>query len=55
MRSSEGKAFGELLGQFRTEAGLTQQQLAGLMGKTRGTIVNWENGTHLPKERALVL
>ena len=55
MRSSEGKAFGGLLGQFRTDAGLTQQQLADLMGKTRGTIVNWENGTHLPRERALVL
>jgi tetratricopeptide (TPR) repeat protein/DNA-binding XRE family transcriptional regulator len=55
MRSSEGKAFGELLGQFRTEAKLTQQKLAVLMQKARGTIVNWENGIYLPKERALVL
>lgn len=55
MRSSEGKQFGELLGQFRVEAGLTQQKLAGLMRKSRGTIINWENGTYLPKERALML
>ena len=55
MRSLEGKAFGELLGQFRTEVKLTQQQLADLMHKARGTIINWENGTYLPKERALVL
>src|SRR5260370_37010656 len=55
MRSGEGKAFGELLGQFRTEAKLTQREIADLMGRSRGTILNWENGTYLPKGRALVL
>ncbi len=55
MRSSVGKPFGELLGQFRTEANLTQQQLARLMGKSLGTVGNWERGQNLPKERALVL
>src|SRR5713226_6766401 len=55
MMPSEDKGFGDLLGQFRTEAKLTQQGLADLVHRTRGTISNWENGTHLPKERALVL
>lgn len=55
MRSGTDKTFGELVGLFRTEAKLSQKRLAELMGKSRLTIVNWENGVHLPKERALVL
>lgn len=55
MRSCEGKGFGELLGQFRTDAQLSQQALADLMHKSRGTIGNWERGDHLPRERAIIL
>ncbi len=55
MKSGGRRAFGELLGQFRIEAKLTQKQLADRMGRSRGTILNWENGTYLPKERTLVL
>lgn len=55
MRSSEGNAFGELLGQFRMEAHLSQQALADLMHRSLGTIGNWERGDHLPRDRAVIL
>lgn len=55
MRSSEGKEFGELLGQFRTEAHLSQQALADLMHRSLGTIGNWERGEHLPRDRGVIL
>src|SRR2546430_163423 len=51
----EDKPFGELLGQFRTEARLSQQKLADKLGVSRGTIVNWERGDNLPKTRGVVL
>ena len=53
--SCESKDFGTLLGQFRTDAKLSQQSLAGLMHKSPGTIGNWERGDHLPRSRAMVL
>ena len=55
MESIEDKPFGELLGQFRTEARLSQQKLADKLGVSRGTIVNWEQGDNLPKTRGAVL
>src|SRR5437660_6791255 len=55
MRSSECKLFGELLGQFRTEAKLSQNALALLMHKSPGTIGNWERGDHLPRNRGIIL
>ncbi|TMF50803.1 MAG: helix-turn-helix transcriptional regulator, partial [Chloroflexi bacterium] len=55
MRYSEGKEFGELLGQFRTDAQLSQQALADRMHKSLGTIGNWERGDHLPRDRAIIL
>ncbi len=55
MRSPGGKAFGELLGQLRTEACLSQQALADLMHRSLGTIGNWERGEHLPRGRAVIL
>src|SRR5690348_11608004 len=53
--SIEGKVFGELLSQFRNEAGLSQQKLANKTGVSRGTIANWEGGNSLPKTRGVVL
>lgn len=43
------------MGQFRTEAHLSQQALAGLMRRSLGTIGNWERGDHLPRDRAEIL
>ena len=40
--------FAELLRQYRTEKGLTQQQLADLLFVDRTTIVKWESGDRMP-------
>jgi tetratricopeptide (TPR) repeat protein/transcriptional regulator with XRE-family HTH domain len=55
MEKDEDLPFGDLLGRFRTEARLSQQKLAEKVRVSRSTIVNWERGDHLPKERAYVL
>lgn len=55
MESGENKPFGELLGQFRAEARLSQQKLADRLGVSRQTIVKWERGDNLPKTRGIVL
>lgn len=41
-------SFAERLRQFRTEKGLSQQQLAGKMLVDRSSIARWENGTRSP-------
>lgn len=40
--------FAEILRKLRTERGLSQRELAGLMYVTRSTIARWENGSRLP-------
>ncbi|HEU5383068.1 MAG TPA: helix-turn-helix transcriptional regulator [Ktedonobacteraceae bacterium] len=41
--------FADLLGRYRTDAGLTQNELAAKIGMSRNTIVKWENRTSRPK------
>ena len=47
--------FAELLKGFRTRNGLSQQQLAEAVARSRGTISNWERGELLPEDRDVVL
>src|SRR5215467_242379 len=54
MRSPEPYTFSELLVQFRARAKLSQQALAELVGVHRNTIVGWEQGNYLPKNRLAV-
>ena len=39
----------------RVNAGMTQDEAAGFLGKTKQTIVNWENGVTEIKYRDLCL
>ena len=39
--------------EYRQQAGLTQSQLAALVGATQKQISAWENGTNEPSIRAL--
>jgi transcriptional regulator with XRE-family HTH domain len=39
----------------RTEAGMTQQQLADATGKTRGAVAQWESGEVRPRHSTLTL
>lgn len=48
------QSFRTQLRALRTQAGLTQEGLADLLGTTVGTIKNWESGrTEPPAERVL--
>lgn len=47
------KVFIERLKIARTSRGLTQEQLAGILGKSTGTISAWEQGTNLPESEIL--
>jgi len=49
------ETFTDLLGRFRTRAGITQQELAIKLGIHRNTIVKWENGSSLPQSRGQIL
>jgi transcriptional regulator with XRE-family HTH domain len=40
---------------FRTREGLTQGQLADMVGVTRETVTRWENGTRNPDEEKLAV
>ena len=42
------------IGEARTSAGLTQQQLADTIGSTSVSIYNWESGRQEPKASVLV-
>jgi len=41
-------AFGDKIRAYRMERGLSQPQLAQLLGVTKNAITNWENGTRRP-------
>lgn len=47
--------FGELLGEFRTRYGITQEVLGRRLNVNRRTIAAWEQGEYLPKTRERVL
>lgn len=38
---------------LRTKLGLTQEELAGRLGVSPTTIMNWETGRHVPSRLAL--
>lgn len=44
------KRFGDRLAMARMKKGLTQEQLAGMIGRGTQTISNWESGYYYPKE-----
>ena len=46
-------AFGERIRHFRTEKGLTQEQLAAGLNVTKRTIINYEAGHSYPTSEAL--
>ena len=48
------KEIGARLVQLRKEAGLTQQEVAGHLGMTKGTVSNYEQGLRSPSPDALV-
>ena len=43
-----GMLFAETLKKLRTEKGLSQRELAGLVFVTRSTVARWESGNRLP-------
>jgi len=45
----------ERLKQVRWALGITQQQLATLLGVVRSQIVSWETGRHQPTKKSLML
>ncbi len=57
MDKDEKRLFGELLGRFRLRARpqLSQLRLAEKIGVSRLTVLNWEQGSYLPKTRPMVL
>jgi len=48
-------SFGELLKAFRKQRGLTQQQLATILGVHRHAIGRWERGDFLPENKSIIL
>lgn len=46
--------FAERIKELRTEAGLTQEQLAEKAGATRMTVIRWERGDNIPTEDNLL-
>ena len=54
MERAETAGFGELLKSYRTRLRKTQQQLAECLEVTRGTVIAWEQGAALPKDRARI-
>lgn len=52
----EQYVFGEKLREFRTDAQLTQEELAERIGYSRNRVVDWENGNYKnPPKRGVVL
>ena len=50
------KSFGERLRKARIDAGLNMRELAGLIGVTEDTVINWEIRGRMPmKKRGSVL
>ena len=49
------KRFGDRLAMARMKKGLTQEQLAGMIGKGTQTISNWERGYYYPGEVDTIL
>lgn len=47
--------FGEKLKKLRTEANLSQNELALRLGVTRRSIIYYENGSRYPKTRDIIL
>ena len=45
--------FGEKLKEQRNKAGLTQGELAKMLGVTRNTVMNYERGVSHPKDRKI--
>ncbi|MCC5640647.1 helix-turn-helix domain-containing protein [Nostoc sp. CHAB 5844] len=41
--------YSEVIMRLRTRAGLTQRQIAEVLGITVQTVSNWENGVRTPK------
>ena len=48
MSNFDAKIFGENIKKYRNEKGLSQQNLADLINKSRATICRFENGELLP-------
>ena len=40
--------FGKQIKKIRTDRGLTQEQMAGMLNVSRQAISNWENNKNLP-------
>lgn len=53
MSNFDSKLFGENIRKYRTEKGLSQQNLADLINKNRATICRFENGTLLPNAKEI--
>jgi len=47
------KDFGPIISKIRSEKGLSQEELASLLGVTKQTISNYERGTRRPSYEAL--
>lgn len=47
--------FGELLRGYRKREGLTQQQLAEELGKSRTTVIGWEKCEYVPRSRDSII
>ena len=52
---ADKEKFRELLGQYRTRCGWSQNELGVKIGVHRNTIVSWENGDRSPQSRSEVL
>lgn len=46
MSNFDAKIFGENIKKYRNEKGLSQQNLADLINKSRATICRFENGSY---------
>lgn len=46
--------IGENIRKFRDRAGLSQEQLAEMMGKSKNVVSNWENGQNSVKSSELL-
>ena len=53
-RLSDDKTFIERLKELRKQSGLTQQQLADIVGTTQQNIAFWETGRQRPKQPSLI-
>jgi len=54
MKNNEVKFLGENLYQFRKEKGISQEELAGIIGVSRQAVYKWESGERMPDINNLV-